>query len=117
MEDEDATECMDYVPMYYAVSSPRVLLSLLHWRWLWLWHWHSLNTLSTLARHPLDPAHTQITSFMRNVANYTDFADIVLIRRLISITYLIPLPADAVVTPITFVVPKRRADACRGFLR
>lgn len=59
----------------------------------------------------------QITSFMRNVANYTDFADIVLIRRLVSITYLIPLPSDAVVTPITFVVPKRRADALRGFLR
>lgn len=55
---------------------------------------------------------------MRNVANYTDFADIVLLRRLISITYFIPLPADAVVTPITFVVPKRRGDdGGRGFLR
>ncbi|TXT13416.1 hypothetical protein VHUM_00783 [Vanrija humicola] len=61
---------------------------------------------------------TFITSFMRNVANYSDFADVNLIRRLISITYLIPLPADAVVTPITFLVPKRKAaDACRGFLR
>ncbi|KAL1408352.1 hypothetical protein Q8F55_005161 [Vanrija albida] len=61
---------------------------------------------------------TFITSFMRNVANYTDFADLNLIRRLISITYLIPLPADAVVTPITFLVPKRKAaDSCRGFLR
>lgn len=55
---------------------------------------------------------------MRNVSDYTDFADIVLLRKLISITYLIPLPADAVVTPITFGVPKRKAaDACRGFLR
>jgi len=61
---------------------------------------------------------TQIISFMRNVANYTDFADIVLLRRLISITYLLPLPADAVVTPITFQLPKRKpAEACRGFLR
>ncbi|BEJ01861.1 hypothetical protein CcaverHIS631_0605430 [Cutaneotrichosporon cavernicola] len=61
---------------------------------------------------------TFIVSFMRNVANYTDFADIVLVRRLVSITYLIPLPADAVVTPITFLVPKRRGeDACRGFFR
>lgn len=66
----------------------------------------------------LTTGHPQITSFMRNVANYTDFADIVLLRRLISITYFIPLPADAVVTPITFLVPKRRlADACRGFLQ
>lgn len=55
---------------------------------------------------------------MRNVANYTDFADIVLVRRLVSITYLIPLPADAVVTPITFLVPKLRGEsACRGFFR
>lgn len=55
---------------------------------------------------------------MRNVAKYTDFADIVLLRRLISITYFIPLPADAVVTPITFVVPKRREEeGGRGFLR
>ncbi|GMK57574.1 hypothetical protein CspeluHIS016_0404080 [Cutaneotrichosporon spelunceum] len=61
---------------------------------------------------------TFIVSFMRNVANYTDFADIVLVRRLVSITYLIPLPADAVVTPITFLVPKRRGeDTCRGFFR
>lgn len=72
-------------------------------------------TLGRRRRHQLT---AQITSFMRNVANYTDFADIMLIRRLVSITYLIPLPADAVVTPITFLVPKRTGpDACRGFLQ
>ncbi|ORX36112.1 Alpha/Beta hydrolase protein [Kockovaella imperatae] len=61
---------------------------------------------------------TFITSFMRNVADYTSLADIVLIRRLISLSFLIPLPADAVVTPITFLVPRHTGpDVARGFLR
>ena len=55
---------------------------------------------------------------MRNVAQHTSLADIVLIRRLISFHSLIPLPADAVVTPITFVVPRQTgSDVARGFLR
>ena len=55
---------------------------------------------------------------MRNVADYTDLADIVLIRRLISLSFLIPLPSDAVVTPITFLVPRRTGeDVARGFFR
>lgn len=55
---------------------------------------------------------------MRNVADHTSLADIVLIRRLVSLHFLIPLPADAVVTPITFVVPRNTGDdLARGFLR
>jgi hypothetical protein len=55
---------------------------------------------------------------MRNVAQHSSLADIVLIRRLISLHALIPLPADAVVTPITFVVPRQSGDdIARGFLR
>lgn len=55
---------------------------------------------------------------MRNVADHSSLADIVLVRRLISLHFLIPLPADAVVTPITFVVPRRPDDqVARGFLR
>ena len=55
---------------------------------------------------------------MRNVADYTSLADIVLIRRLISLSFLVPLPADAVVTPITFLVPRHTGqDVARGFLR
>lgn len=55
---------------------------------------------------------------MRNVAQHSSLADIVLIRRLISFHSLIPLPADAVVTPITFVVPRQSgSDIARGFLR
>ncbi|ORY24120.1 hypothetical protein BCR39DRAFT_547659 [Naematelia encephala] len=61
---------------------------------------------------------TFITSFMRNVADHTSLADIVLIRRLISLHQIIPLPSDAIVTPITFIVPKRQGDkVARGFLR
>lgn len=60
----------------------------------------------------------KIVSFMRNVAQHTSLADIVLIRRLISLHSIIPLPADAVVTPITFVVPRQTgSDVARGFLR
>jgi acetyl esterase/lipase len=61
---------------------------------------------------------TFITSFMRNVADHTSLADIVLIRRLISLHVIIPLPADAVVTPITFTVPLQTGEKiARGFLR
>lgn len=61
---------------------------------------------------------TFITSFMRNVADHTSLADIVLIRRLISLHQIIPLPADAVVTPITFTVPLQTGEkVARGFLR
>ncbi|EIW68552.1 hypothetical protein TREMEDRAFT_71836 [Tremella mesenterica DSM 1558] len=61
---------------------------------------------------------TFITSFMRNVADHTSLADIVLIRRLISLHALLPLPSDAVVTPITFLVPRHLGDqVARGFLR
>ena len=55
---------------------------------------------------------------MRNVADYSSLADIILIRRLISLSFLIPLPADAVVTPITFLVPRHTGnEVARGFLR
>ncbi|WWD08180.1 hypothetical protein V865_006291 [Kwoniella europaea PYCC6329] len=61
---------------------------------------------------------TFITSFMRNIADHSSLADIVLIRRFISLQYLVPLPGDAVVTPITFKVPLRKGDEiARGFLR
>jgi acetyl esterase/lipase len=61
---------------------------------------------------------TFIASFMRNVADHTSLADIVLIRRLISLHFIIPLPADAIITPITFVVPLRTGErVARGFLR
>ncbi|KIR58330.1 esterase [Cryptococcus bacillisporus CA1873] len=61
---------------------------------------------------------TFITSFMRNIADHSSLADIALIRRFISLHFLVPLPGDAVVTPITFTVPPRKAEqVARGFLR
>jgi acetyl esterase/lipase len=54
---------------------------------------------------------------MRNVADHTSLADIVLVRRLISLHFLVPLPADAVVTPVTFNVPRHTGEkVARGFL-
>lgn len=55
---------------------------------------------------------------MRNVADHTSLADIVLVRRLVSLHFLVPLPADAVVTPVTFTVPRRTGtQLARGFLQ
>ncbi|WWC58949.1 uncharacterized protein I303_101494 [Kwoniella dejecticola CBS 10117] len=60
---------------------------------------------------------TFITSFMRNIADHSSLADIVLVRRFISLHFLVPLPGDAVVTPITFKVPlKKGKEIARGFL-
>ena len=54
---------------------------------------------------------------MRNVADHTSLADFVLIRRLVSLHFLVPLPADAVVTPVTFTVPRHAGEkVARGFL-
>ncbi|WVF70399.1 hypothetical protein IAT40_005189 [Kwoniella sp. CBS 6097] len=61
---------------------------------------------------------TIITSFMRNIADHSVLADIALIRRFIDLQYLVPLPGDAVVTPVSFTVPLRKSDAAaRGFMR
>ncbi|WWD21877.1 hypothetical protein CI109_106365 [Kwoniella shandongensis] len=61
---------------------------------------------------------TFIVSCMRKIADHSTLADIVLIRRFISLHFLLPIPADAVVTPITFTVPLRKGDeVARGFLR
>jgi hypothetical protein len=55
---------------------------------------------------------------MRNVADHSSLADVVLIRRLFSLQTMLPVPSDAVVTPITFIVPLRQAgEAARGFLK
>ncbi|WVO15703.1 hypothetical protein L204_103364 [Cryptococcus depauperatus] len=61
---------------------------------------------------------TFMTSFMRNIADHSSLADIVLIRRFIALHFLVPLPEDAVITPITFTVPRRKdAEVARGFMR
>lgn len=55
---------------------------------------------------------------MRNVADHSSLADVVLIRRLFSLQSIIPVPSDAVVTPITFTVPLRQGtELARGFMK
>ncbi|OCF40224.1 esterase [Kwoniella heveanensis CBS 569] len=61
---------------------------------------------------------TIITSFMRNIADHSVLADIALIRKFIDLQYLVPLPGDAIVTPVSFTVPLRKGDeVARGFMR
>ncbi|EPQ60247.1 alpha/beta-hydrolase [Gloeophyllum trabeum ATCC 11539] len=56
---------------------------------------------------------TLLTSFMRNAGKHSQLVDIATIRMLMSIGGLAPLPSDALVTPVTFRVKKRKL---RGIL-
>ncbi|TFK56860.1 alpha/beta-hydrolase [Heliocybe sulcata] len=56
---------------------------------------------------------TLLTSFMRNAGQHSQLVDIATIRILMSIGGLAPLPSDALVTPVTFCVKKRKL---RGIL-
>ncbi|KAJ7597390.1 Alpha/Beta hydrolase protein [Mycena floridula] len=51
---------------------------------------------------------TLITSLMRGAGRHSHLVDIATIRTLMSIGGLVPLPSDALVTPVTFRVRKRR---------
>ncbi len=76
---------------------------------------------------------TVVCAFMRNLSAHSSLTDIVgarsiliqprirltlrmqtLMRQLISVHYLLPLPPDAMVTPITFPI-KKRSEPLRGF--
>ena len=60
-------------------------------------------------------ADWQIASAMRDVANHTSLADIILIRRLVSLHFLVPLP-EADFIPVTWEVPRLRGhERSRGF--
>ncbi|KAH9949401.1 Alpha/Beta hydrolase protein [Amylocystis lapponica] len=56
---------------------------------------------------------TLLSSIMRDVGRHSQLADVVTIRMLMSIGGYAPLPADALVTPVTFHVHKRKL---RGIL-
>ncbi|KZT27694.1 lipase/ esterase [Neolentinus lepideus HHB14362 ss-1] len=56
---------------------------------------------------------TLLTSFMRNAGKHSQLVDIATIRMLMGIGGLAPLPSDALVTPVTFCVKKRKL---RGIL-
>ncbi|KAL0951651.1 hypothetical protein HGRIS_008331 [Hohenbuehelia grisea] len=56
---------------------------------------------------------TVITSFMRGTGRHSGLVDIDILRTLMSLGGLVPLPSDALVTPVTFRVRKRQL---RGIL-
>ncbi|KAJ7109953.1 Alpha/Beta hydrolase protein [Mycena epipterygia] len=56
---------------------------------------------------------TLITSFMRGAGRHSALVDIATIRMAMSLSGLIPLPSDALVTPVTFRVRRRKL---RGIL-
>ncbi|KAI0778726.1 Alpha/Beta hydrolase protein [Trametes elegans] len=95
-----------------------------------LWHWWKFGTFAavkatTLAadvvsHHLWGPPRkswgiemTLLSSIMRGVSRYSHLTDIDTIRMLMSIGGLVPVPSDALVTPVTFSVRRRRL---RGIL-
>ncbi|TDL28074.1 hypothetical protein BD410DRAFT_782035 [Rickenella mellea] len=56
---------------------------------------------------------TMITSFMRNAGQHSHLIDMATLRKLISLAGFVPLPSDALVTPVTFRVRRRKL---RGLL-
>jgi len=56
---------------------------------------------------------TMLAAFMRNMASNTHLIDIPTLRFAMSLGGMIPTPSDALITPVTFRVRKRRL---RGFL-
>lgn len=65
-------------------------------------------------RRPTWPIEmTIIAAFMRNASQHTHLADIATMRMLLGLGGLVPLPADALVTPVTFRVRRRKL---RGML-
>ncbi|KAH9858344.1 Alpha/Beta hydrolase protein [Lenzites betulinus] len=95
-----------------------------------LWHWWKFGafaavkatTLATdaLSHHLWGPPRkswgiemTLLSSMMRGVSHYTHLTDIDTIRMLMGIGGLVPVPSDALVTPVTFSVRRRQL---RGIL-
>lgn len=50
---------------------------------------------------------TIISSLMRDVSRHSALADIAMVRMVMGLSGLVPLPGDALVTPVTFRVHKR----------
>ena len=57
---------------------------------------------------------TLLSALMRNIAQHSTLTNLPMLRALIQISGLVPLPSDAIVTPVTFRVHRRRL---RGFLK
>ncbi|KAG0702728.1 Alpha/Beta hydrolase protein [Suillus ampliporus] len=91
----------------------------------WKYPVFALNKVSSLAldvisHHVWGPRRkswgiqmTILTSIMRDVSRHSALADITMVRKAMGIGGLVPLPSDALVTPVTFRVRKRNL---RGIL-
>ncbi|KAG1749740.1 Alpha/Beta hydrolase protein [Suillus paluster] len=91
----------------------------------WKYPVFALNKVSSLAldvisHHVWGPRRkswgiemTILTSLMRDVSRHSALADIAMVRKAMDIGGLVPLPSDALVTPVTFRVRKRNL---RGIL-
>ncbi|KAF8846132.1 alpha/beta-hydrolase [Paxillus ammoniavirescens] len=91
----------------------------------WRYPIFAVNKASTLARdilvhHIWGPRRrtwgiemTVINSMMRDVSRHSALADITMVRMIMGLAGLAPLPADALVTPVTFRVSRRNL---RGIL-
>ncbi|KAF8560127.1 alpha/beta-hydrolase [Imleria badia] len=91
----------------------------------WKYPIFAVNKASSLARdiivhHIWGPRRrtwgiemTVINSVMRDVSRHSSLADITMVRMVMGLAGLVPLPADALVTPVTFRVRKRNL---RGIL-
>ncbi|KAH7923234.1 alpha/beta-hydrolase [Leucogyrophana mollusca] len=85
----------------------------------WKYPAFAVNKASSLARdilshHILGPRRktwgiemTIITSLMRDVSRHSALADIAMVRMAMGVAGLVPLPSDALVTPVTFRVRQR----------
>ncbi|OJT04454.1 Esterase [Trametes pubescens] len=95
-----------------------------------LWHWWKFGAFAAvkattlaadaLSHHLWGPPRkswgiemTLLSSMMRGVSRYSHLTDIDTIRMLMSIGGLVPVPSDALITPVTFSVRKR---GLRGIL-
>jgi len=57
---------------------------------------------------------TLLSALMRDIARHSTLTNLPMLRALIQISGLVPLPSDAIVTPVTFRVHRRKL---RGFLK
>ncbi|KAI9570347.1 Alpha/Beta hydrolase protein [Boletus coccyginus] len=85
----------------------------------WRYPIFAVNKASSLARdiivyHIWGPRRrtwgiemTMINSMMRDVSRHSSLADITMVRMIMGLAGSVPLPADALVTPVTFRVRKR----------
>ncbi|KAI0692948.1 Alpha/Beta hydrolase protein [Cytidiella melzeri] len=91
------------------------------WRYATFVAWKASGLVAAVVSHHMHGPQrkswgiemTVLTSIMRDVNRHTHLADLPMIRMFMSLSGLVPVPSDALVTPVTFTVPRRQL---RGIL-